>query len=171
MVVSRPRNLKPHELVRFGSPKKRRRRVGRGNGSGSGKTSGRGQKGAGARSGSKRKARFEGGQTSILMRFPRLPGTGNPGPKFRYEPVNVESLNVFSEGDIVNPADLVERGIANSGPIKILGRGALTTTLTVRATRFSAGAVQKIESAGGKVERIEADSGTGDGDSDVSIDT
>jgi large subunit ribosomal protein L15 len=105
------------------------------------------------------------------MRMPRLPGYGNPGPKLRYEPVNVESLNVFSEGDIVGPADLVERGIANSGPIKILGRGELTITLTVRATRFSAGAIQKIESAGGKVEQIEVDSRTGDGDSDASIET
>ena len=171
MVVSSPKNLKPHELVRLGSPKKRRRRVGRGNGSGSGKTSGRGQKGAGARAGHKRNARFEGGQTPILMRFPRLPGTGNHRfSQLRYEPVNVESLNVFSKGDIVGPAELIERGIANSGPIKILGRGELNTSLTVRATCFSAGAVQKIEAAGGNVEQIEADSRTSDGDNDTSID-
>ena len=160
-------NLKIHEITSHGGKKKARRRVGRGQGSGSGKTSGRGQKGAGARAGAKRKARFEGGQTPILMRFPRLPGFNNPRTSVRFEPINVEDLNVFAEGDVVGPAELVERRLARRGPIKILGRGELTQKLTVRATHFSKAAIAKIEAAGGKVENIgdEAAQNGGSGDS------
>lgn len=163
-------NLKPHEIVRLGRAKKARRRVGRGNGSGSGKTSGRGQKGAGARAGHKRNARFEGGQTPILMRFPRLPGFNNPRTSVRFEPVNVESLNVFAEGDVVGPAELIARRIARRGPVKILGRGDLTAKLTVRATQFSASAIAKIEAAGGKAEVIESSSDKNGGGADASTD-
>ena len=148
-------NLKIHDITRMGGKKKARRRVGRGNGSGSGKTSGRGQKGAGSRAGARRKVRFEGGQTPILMRFPRLPGFNNPRSTVRFEPVNVEALNVFDAGDVVEPAHLVERGLARKGPIKILARGELNQKLTVRATHFSAAAIAKIEAAGGKAEKIE----------------
>ncbi len=147
-------NLKPHEIVEMGRPRKARRRVGRGNGSGRGKTSGRGQKGAGARSGHKRKARFEGGQTPILMRFPRLPGFNNSRTSVRFEPVNVEALNIFAEGDVIGPAELMERRLARRGPVKILGRGEISVQLTVRAAQFSETAIAKIEAAGGKAERI-----------------
>ena len=147
-------NLKPHEIVGMGRPRKARRRVGRGNGSGSGKTSGRGQKGAGARSGHKRNARFEGGQTPILMRFPRLPGFNNSRSSVPFEPVNVEALNVFAEGDVVGTAELMERRLARKGPVKILGRGELSVKLTVQATHFSKTAIAKIEGAGGKAELI-----------------
>ncbi len=164
-------NLKPHEILRLGRARKARRRVGRGNGSGRGKTSGRGQKGAGARSGTKRNLRFEGGQTPILMRFPRLPGFNNSRTSVRFEPVNVEALNVFADGEVVGPAELIERRLARRGPVKILGRGELSAKLTVRATHFSAAAIAKIEAAGGTAEQIgpyvDENGGSADADTDA----
>ncbi len=161
-------NLKPHEIVQLGRLRKARRRVGRGNGSGRGKTSGRGQKGAGARAGHKRKARFEGGQTPILMRFPRLPGFNNSRSSVRFEPVNVEALNVFAEGDVIGPAELIALRLARRGPVKILGRGEVSVKLTVRATHFSAAAIAKIEAAGGKAELIGPDNDKNGGSADAS---
>jgi large subunit ribosomal protein L15 len=150
-------NLKPSPGSR--SPRKR---LGRGKGTGFGKTAGRGHKGAGARSGSKRKAGYEGGQNPIHMRMGKLRGPNNkmsmPFEKFRTrtQPVNVSDLEKrFKAGDEVTPENLRERGLATrKHPVKVLGNGDISAKLTVRAHAFSASAKEKIEAAGGSCEEI-----------------
>lgn len=140
-----------------------RKRVGRGHGSGSGKTSGRGHKGYGARSGSKRKAAYEGGQNPIHMRMRKLRGPNKkmsmPFEKFRTatQPVNVAALeDRFSAGDEVTPETLRAAGLAKGrDPVKVLGKGEISKKLTVRVHAFSATAREKIEAAGGTAETID----------------
>src|SRR5436309_2473802 len=110
-----------------------RKRIGRGAGSGHGKTAGRGQKGAGARSGSKRKAGYEGGQNPLHMRMRKLRGPhmkkSMPFEPFRTETqgVNLADLNRFADGAEVNPESLRQRGLAKRKRVrvKILGGGEL----------------------------------------------
>jgi large subunit ribosomal protein L15 len=140
-----------------------RKRVGRGEGSGTGKTSGRGHKGYGARSGSKRKPGYEGGQNPIHMRMRKLRGpnkkTSMPFERFRThtQPVNLADLDErFKSGDEVTPETLRAAGLAKrKDPVKVLGRGEISKKLTVRAHGFSATAREKIEKAGGTAELIE----------------
>ena len=121
-----------HSLGPAPGSRKERKRVGRGEGSGTGKTSGRGHKGAGARSGSKRRVRFEGGQTPIHMRMRKLRGPhmkkSMPFEQFRTatQPVNLSDLEArFDAGDEVTPDSLKGRNLATRRdvPVKILGRG------------------------------------------------
>lgn len=153
-----------HSLKPKPGSRHRRKRVGRGEGSGLGKTSGRGQKGAGARSGTKRKVAFEGGQMPIHMRMRKLRGPhmkkSMPFEPFRTltQPVNVADLEArFDAGAEVTPESLREKGLAtrNGIPVKVLGDGELTKKLTVRAHGFSKSAREKIEAAGGTCELIE----------------
>lgn len=134
---------------------KERIRVGRGHGSGKGKTSGRGIKGQGSRSGDGVMPGFEGGQTPLQRRLPRLPGFKNRFKKV-YAIVNVGQLNIFEEGTVVSPELLLERGIIKElyDGLKVLGDGALEKPLTVKAHKFSEQAKEKIISAGGSVEVI-----------------
>jgi len=151
-------NLKPKPGTR-----KPRKRLGRGEGSGLGKQSGRGHKGAGARSGSKRKVAYEGGQNPIHMRMRKLRGPHRkmsmPFERFRTrtQPVNLSDLEArFKAGAEVTPETLREAGLAKrSDPVKILARGDVSKKLTVRAHGFSAAAKQKIEAAGGTCETLE----------------
>lgn len=148
--------MKLHEITRLGGPRKRRRRVGRGHGSGRGKTSGRGQKGQLSRTGSRKKYRFEGGQTPIMMRSPKLGGFSNFKFKKWHEPVNVGALEDFDDGSTVGPDELMQRRLVHGPGYKILGDGDLTKKLTVHAPRFSKSAIQKIEAAGGSAIEIGA---------------
>jgi len=140
-----------------------RKRIGRGEGSGLGKTSGRGHKGAGSRSGSKRKAGYEGGQNPIHMRMRKLRGPhmkkSMPFENFRTktQPVNLADLEErFEAGDEVTPESLKEKGLAKrSDPVKVLARGEISKRLAVRAHAFSAAAREKIEAAGGSCETLE----------------
>ena len=140
-----------------------RKRLGRGKGSGTGKTAGRGHKGAGARSGSKRKANYEGGQNPIHMRTRKLRGpnkkTSMPFEPFRThtQPVNLSDLDArFDAGSEVTPDTLRAAGLAKrKHPVKVLGRGEISKKLTVRAHAFSATAREKIEGAGGTCEVID----------------
>ncbi len=133
-----------------------RTRKGRGPGSGHGRTCGRGQKGAGARSGAKRRPWFEGGQMPLARRLPKR-GFHN---LFRVERqvVNVRDLSGFDKGAVVDAAVLAERGLVShaSRPVKVLGEGEISHALTLKVAAVSAGARQKIESAGGKVEILPA---------------
>ena len=129
-------------------------RKGRGPGSGNGKTAGKGHKGQNARSGGGVKPGFEGGQLPLYRKLPKR-GFNN---KFatKYSTVNVEVLNKFEDGAVVDLAALMECGIvrkANDG-IKVLGNGELAKKITVKAAVFSASAKEKIEAAGGKTEVI-----------------
>jgi large subunit ribosomal protein L15 len=152
-----------HSLKPKPGSRRPRRRVGRGEGSGLGKTSGRGQKGYGSRSGSKKKAGYEGGQNPIHMRMRKLRGPhmkkSMPFEKFRTrsQPVNLSDLEErFEAGAEVTPAALKEKGLAKrSDPVKILARGAIEKKLDVHAHAFSAAAKEKIEAAGGSCHTLE----------------
>lgn len=145
--------LKLHDLVAPAGSKKKKVRVGRGEAGRRGKTAGRGTKGLKARS--KQRPGFEGGQTPLAMRLPKLKGFTNPN-KERYAIVNVESLNTFRKGSEVTPESLRERGlIRHKGLVKVLAEGDLEKSLTVKAHAFSAAAREKIEQAGGSAEVIE----------------
>ncbi|HEX6986881.1 MAG TPA: 50S ribosomal protein L15 [Planctomycetaceae bacterium] len=136
---------------------KPRKRIGRGPGSGHGKTSGRGHKGFYSRSGSSRRAGFEGGQTPLFRRIAKR-GFSNAFFRAKVAVVNVSALEeAFEAGATVTPEDLVARGLTNGkfDVIKILGNGELSKKLTVRAHRFSDSAKEKIAAAGGTAEVVE----------------
>jgi len=152
-----------HNLRPKPSSRKPRKRLGRGEGSGLGKTSGRGHKGAGSRSGSKRKANYEGGQNPIHMRMRKLRGPHKkqsmPFENFRTksQPVNLADLEERFDTDAeVTPETLKEKGLAKrSDPVKVLARGEISKKLTVKAHAFSAAAKEKIEAAGGTCHTLE----------------
>ena len=146
--------MKLHELSPAAGSAVKPFRKGRGAGSGNGKTAGKGHKGQNARSGGGVKPGFEGGQLPLYRRLPKR-GFHN---KFAtiYTEVNVEKLNGFEDGAVVDMAALMAAGIirkANDG-LKILGRGEITKKLTVRANVFSASAKEKIEAVGGTAEEV-----------------
>ena len=144
--------LKLHDLSPAPGSKKKKIRVGRGEGGRRGKTAGRGTKGLKARS--KLRPGFEGGQTPLAMRLPKLRGFHNPN-KETFAIVNLISLSVFEEGTQVTPDMLRERGlIRHRGRVKVLAEGDLDKALDVKAHAFSASARDKIEKAGGTVEVI-----------------
>lgn len=144
-----------HELKPNPGATHRRKRVGRGIGSGHGKTAGRGTKGQKARD--EVPLTFEGGQTPLHRRLPRLKGFKNPTRK-EYTIINVALLEErFEAGEVVTPEVLLERRIIKDlekDGLKVLGEGELTKPLTVRAHKFSKSAQQKITAAGGSVEAI-----------------
>ena len=143
------KDLKPAEGSRHS-----RKRVGRGNGSGYGKTAGRGLNGQKSRAGGGKRPGFEGGQTPLAMRLPKLPGFRNIN-RVEYLPVNVSHLEEkFEAGEVVNGESLKAKGIIKheDALVKVLGDGELTKALTVSVDKVSASAKAKIEAAGGKVE-------------------
>jgi large subunit ribosomal protein L15 len=158
-----PEEIGLHSLRPKAGSRKAPKRLGRGKGSGTGKTAGRGHKGYGARSGAKRKTAYEGGQTALFMRMRKMRGATKKqsmpiGPfRTHTQPVNVADLEArFEAGTEVTPETLNEAGLATrKHPVKILGRGELSTKLTVRAHAFSGSAREKIEAAGGTCEVIE----------------
>jgi large subunit ribosomal protein L15 len=160
-----------HELRPAPGSHRERKRIGRGHGSGSGKTSGRGQKGQKSRSGShSMRPGFEGGQMPLYMRLGKLRGPNHKksmpmGPfRTRTTPVNVAALDRFDEGVEVTPELLRSAGIVRTlkHPIKILGKGELSTKLTVTAHAFSKRAVELIEGAGGTAVRVDGAPVTGE---------
>jgi large subunit ribosomal protein L15 len=144
--------MKIHDLKPAAGSKKSRQRVGRGIGGKGGKTAGRGMKGQGARGSVK--PGFEGGQTPLARRTPKLKGFNNPF-RVEYHVVNLDTLEEFAGGNEIDPEALRARGlVAKRGLVKVLGRGEITRALTVRAHAFSAAAKAAIESAGGTVEIV-----------------
>ena len=124
--------------------------MGRGEGGRRGKTAGRGTKGLKARS--RLRPGFEGGQTPLAMRLPKLKGFKNPN-KVEFAIVNLAALEVFDAGGEVTPETLRDRGlIRHKGQVKVLAEGDLDKALTVKAHAFSASAKKKIEEAGGTTE-------------------
>ena len=144
--------MKLHDLKPAVGATTAEKRLGRGTGSGLGKTSGKGHKGAKARSGGGKRPGFEGGQMPLTMRLPKRGFTNKW--RVEYATVNVERLNIFEDGEVVTPVELVESGILKNvqDGVKILGNGEITKKLTVKATKFTQAAKEKIEAAGGKVE-------------------
>ena len=146
--------MKLHELSPAEGSVQASYRKGRGPGSGNGKTAGKGHKGQNARSGGGVRPGFEGGQIPLYRKLPKR-GFYNKFGKC-YAVVNVEVLNIFEDGAVVDSAALLECGVINEvcDGVKILGRGELTKNLTVKANIFSATAKEKIEAKGGKIEVI-----------------
>ncbi|MBN2344690.1 MAG: 50S ribosomal protein L15 [Deltaproteobacteria bacterium] len=134
--------------------RKKRKRVGRGPGSGWGKTAGKGMNGQKARSGGGIARGFEGGQMPLQRRMPKRGFTNI----FKKEiiSINVERLEVFSDGDVVDIEALGKKGLISkvADGVKILGKGELTKKLTVKAHNASDGAIEKIQKAGGSFEQI-----------------
>ena len=144
-----------HDLRPNEGAKKARKRIGRGNSSGHGTTAGRGQNGQLSRAGGGKGAGFEGGQTPLAMRLPKLPGFRNPR-RIEYTAVNVERLEAkFDDGAVIDGAALKAARITKNEfePVKVLGNGELTKKFTVKVDKVSATAKAKIEAAGGSVEQ------------------
>jgi len=147
------KQLRLHDLKPAPGSKKERIRVGRGEGGRRGKTAGRGTKGLKARN--TLRPGFEGGQTALAMRLPKLPGFKNPN-KEEFAIVNLAALDIFDAGTEVNPEELRNRGmIRHKGRVKVLAQGEIGKALTVKAHAFSAAAKKKIEDAGGTAEVID----------------
>jgi large subunit ribosomal protein L15 len=151
--------MKLNELKPSPGSLKRKKRIGRGIGSGSGKTAGRGHKGRGSRSGGNTPPGYEGGQMPLQRRLPKRGFRRlqkNAARRAQYTAINLRSLEVFPDGTTVDPALLVDRGLARSGyKIKVLADGDLTLKLVVRAHAFSKNAREKINACGGAAELIE----------------
>lgn len=142
--------------------RKSKKRVGRGYGSGLGKTAGKGSKGQNARSGGGVRPGFEGGQTALFRRLPKRGFTNFTKKEFIL--VNLDVLNNFEENSVVTAEFLNQNNVITNAQlakvqkgklgIKVLGSGELSKKLTVKATKFSASAVEKINAIGGNVEVI-----------------
>ncbi len=144
--------MKLHDLKPAAGSKKDSYRKGRGHGSGNGKLAGRGRDGQNSRSGGGVRIGFEGGQMPLYRRIPKR-GFNNVFAK-SYAEVNVEQLNGFRKGSVVDADKLLEAGIISKklDGISVLGNGEITKKLTIKAIRFTKSAAAKIEAAGGKAE-------------------
>ena len=147
--------MKLHELRPKPGAHQPPRRLGRGHGSGRGKTAGRGTKGQKSRTGGGIPAWFEGGQTPLHVRTPKLHGFKN---RFRveYAPVNLAKLNGAEKGSLITPDVLVHDGLLRDTklPVKVLGNGDAPAGVTVHAHAFSRSALDKLQAAGSTVQRI-----------------
>ena len=147
--------MKLHELRPKPGAHQPPRRLGRGHGSGRGKTAGRGTKGQKSRTGGGIPAWFEGGQTPLHVRTPKLHGFKN---RFRveYAPVNLAKLSGAEKGSLITPDVLVHDGLLRDTklPLKVLGNGDAPAGVTVHAHAFSRSALDKLQAAGSTVQRI-----------------
>jgi large subunit ribosomal protein L15 len=150
--------MKLHDLKPAPGSHTPARRVGRGHGSGKGKTAGRGTKGQKSRAGASIPAWFEGGQTPLHVRTPKLHGFRNRG-RVEYAAVNLDALTDAEVGTLITPDVLVHDGIVRRSktktlPIKILGTGDAPTGVTIHAHAFSRSALDKLAAAGSTAQRI-----------------
>lgn len=148
--------MKLHELKPAEGAVRDRKRLGRGTATGQGKTSGKGQKGQNSRSGGGVRLGFEGGQMPLFRRLPKR-GFNNSRYEKVYTEVSLDVLNRFEDGTEITAEFLKEVGaIAKIGKngVKVLGNGDLGKKLTIKASKFTKSAAEKIEAAGGKVEVI-----------------
>ena len=146
--------MKLHELSPAVGSTKAPYRKGRGAGSGNGKTAGKGHKGQNARAGGGVRPGFEGGQLPLYRKLPKR-GFKNHFAT-QYAIINLSDLDVFEAGAVIDLDTLVANGIIKKtfDGLKVLGNGEVTKAFTVKATKFSASAQEKIEAAGGKTEVV-----------------
>ena len=147
--------MKLHELSPMEGSVKAGFRKGRGAGSGNGKTAGKGHKGQNARSGGGVRPGFEGGQLPLYRKLPKR-GFNNARFGKQYAVINVQALNRFNDGEVVDSAALLASGVIDAvlDGVKILGEGELTKKITVKAAVLSQAAKEKIEAVGGKTEVV-----------------
>lgn len=133
---------------------KKRKRIGRGTGSGHGKTATKGHKGQKARAGGNVKPGFEGGQMPLQRRLPKRGFT--PIERTEYVLINLDQLDSFEPGSVVDRTMMKERGILKKSnlPLKVLANGTITKALTVVANKFSKSAIEKINNAGGTIKEV-----------------
>jgi large subunit ribosomal protein L15 len=150
--MAKDTTLKVHHLRPAPGAKTAKTRVGRGEGS-KGKTAGRGTKGTKARY--QVSASFEGGQTPLHMRLPKLRGFKNPF-RVEYQVVNLDRLGeLFPDGGDVSVDELVAKGAVRKGePVKVLGTGDISVAVNVTPHKFSATAKDKIAAAGGSTTEL-----------------
>lgn len=144
--------MKLHELTAVAGATQEPKRKGRGAASGNGKTAGKGHKGQKARSGGGVRPGFEGGQMPLQRRLPKR-GFNNIFAK-KYVVINLNDLNTFAKDSVVDIDVVREAGFGhriNDG-LKVIGSGSIDHAVTVKAEKVTAGAKEKIEAAGGKVE-------------------
>jgi large subunit ribosomal protein L15 len=145
-----------HNLVPAPGSHRNRKRLGRGPGSGTGKTSGKGHKGIKARSGHHGpgggKPQFEGGQMPLTRRIPKRGFTNIF--RIEHQVVSLDDLERLPKGSEVTEQSLTEAGLIRKGkgPAKLLANGDAAKGVTIRGVKMSAGARQKIEAAGGRIE-------------------
>ncbi|HKM28894.1 MAG TPA: 50S ribosomal protein L15 [Anaerovoracaceae bacterium] len=146
--------MKLHELRAAEGSTKNRKRRGRGTATGQGKTGGRGMNGQNSRSGGGGRLGFEGGQMPLYRRLPKRGFTNIWGTE--YTIINVDDLNRFEAGTVVTQELLEEAGLVKQvkDGVKVLGDGTLDKAVTVKASKFTKTAIEKIEAAGGKAEVI-----------------
>lgn len=144
--------LTQHALTSASGSRKKKRIHGRGDSSGRGSYSGRGQKGQLSRSGGRRRPGFEGGQTPLIRRMPKLKGFKNPN-RVSYQIVNIGELNQFEDGAMVDLVSLYEYHLIRNKrlPVKVLGDGKLEKKLNIKVDAISKRAKQIIEEKGGTV--------------------
>lgn len=127
------------------------KRLARGNGSGKGSTAGRGTKGQQSRTGKGRRPGFEGGQTPLIRRQPKLGGFTNP-TRVHYEILNLDVLEEkLAAGNYDVAALRKARVIKSSLPVKLLGRGAVTKKFALTVNAASKSAKTLLEKAGGSL--------------------
>ena len=149
--------MKLHDLKPAPGSNPRKRRVARGVGGRRGKTAGTGTKGQGTRSSVK--PGFEGGQTPLTRRTPKLKGFKNPF-RVEYTVINLDGLEDFDAGAEVSPETLRAKGLVHKhGLVKVLGRGEVSKALNVRVHAFSKSAAEAIRAAGGTAETLEPPGG------------
>lgn len=144
-----------HKLSPSKNQSKKKKRIGRGNAAGTGTYSGRGVKGQTARAGGKRRPGFEGGQTPLYRKMPKLKGFNNINRK-EFRAVNIDALeSTFDDKAKVNHETLVSAGLVRKGElVKVLGRGEIKKSLEVTVDKVSDSAKKAIEKAGGKVTEL-----------------
>jgi len=147
--------VKLHDLHPTPGSRTPSRRVGRGHGSGRGKTAGRGTKGQKSRAGGNLPAWFEGGQTPLHIRTPKLHGFRNRG-RVAYAPLNLGKLGEVEKGTLVTPDVLAHDGLIRDTtmPVKILGVGEAPKGITIHAHAFSRSALDKLAAAGSSVQQL-----------------
>jgi large subunit ribosomal protein L15 len=150
--------VKLHDLHPAAGSNKASRRVGRGHGSGRGKTAGRGTKGQKSRAGSSIPAWFEGGQTPLHVRTPKLHGFKN---RFRveYVGINLAALSDVAAGTLITPDVLKHDRLVRDQktrqlPLKILGGGDAPKGVTIHAHAFTRSALEKLAAAGSTAQRL-----------------
>ena len=147
--------MKLHTLQPADGSTKNNKRLGRGQGSG-GSTAGRGHKGAQSRSGYHKKIGFEGGQMPLQRRLPKFGFKNNN--KVYFKAINLDALEGLSQktkNASLSLQLMIDNGIVGKhDKVKVLGRGALKSKVSVEAHAFSATATKAIESAGGSATTV-----------------